>query len=187
MKELIDRLEAKERRALALVCIFLFAAVVFYAAFAIHQKKAYFRSVESIPLRQKEYEKSLEQNKTLKAEWLRWDEARRDIPKIEKAYFYKEENVANDVRLDLRKIFQASKVRCVSDLRFEYREGKKEATNRVGVRFTLAGTYFALKRFIFEVERLPKFLMIEKIDFGDVASQGGEIELVIVLAGYYES
>jgi hypothetical protein len=44
-----------------------------------------------------------------------------------------------------------------------------------------------MKKFIFEVERHPKFLMIEKIDFEDISAQGGEIELVIILAGYYES
>jgi Tfp pilus assembly protein PilO len=187
MKELIDLLDAKERRILALICILLSAAFIFHSAFARHEKKTYFRSVESLPSQQREYEKALEQNQKLKTEWLRWDEARREIPQVEKVYFYREEDVANEVRLDLRKIFQVSDVRCVSDLRFDYREEKTEKTNRVGVRFTLAGSYYALKKFIFEVERYPKFLMIEKINFEDISDQGGEIELVIILAGYYES
>lgn len=187
MKELIDLLTARERRILALICVLLAAALIFHSVFALHEKRTYFRSVESLPSQKKEYERILEMNKEKKAEWLRWDEARRDIPQIEKIYFYKEEDVANEVRADLRKIFQMSNVRCVSDLRFDYREEKKEKTNRVGVRFTLAGSYYALMRFIFEVERYPKFLMIEKVDFQNVTAQGGAIELVIILAGYYES
>lgn len=187
MKELFDLLDAKERRVLALICILFSAALIFHTAFALHEKKTYFRSVESLPSQQREYEKNLEQNREKKAELLRWDEARREIPQIEKIYFYKDEDVANAARLDLREIFQVSNVRCVSDLRFDYRDEKKEKTNRVGVRFTLAGTYYALKKFIFEVERHPKFLMIEKIDFEDISAQGGEIELVIILAGYYEN
>ncbi len=187
MKEIFDLLDAKERRILAVICIFLLASLIFHAAFALHERKTYFRSVESLPSEQKEYEKILEQNKVKKAEWLRWDEARREIPQIEKIYFYREKDVANEVRLDLRKIFQMSGVRCVSPLRFDYSEEKNEKTNKVRVRFTLAGSYFALKKFIYEIERHPKFLMIEKIDFEDIAAQGSAIELAIVLAGYYEN
>lgn len=187
MKELFDLLDAEERRILALIGILLLAAVIFHTAFALQEKRTYFRSVESLPSKQKEYERILGTNKEKKAEWMRWDEARRDIPEIEKAYLYREEDVSNEVRLDIRKIFQVSNVRCVSDLRFDYTEERRERTNSVRVRFTLAGTYYALKRFIYEVERHPKFLMVEKIDFKDVAARGGVIELIIILAGYYES
>jgi hypothetical protein len=109
MKELFDLLDVKERRILALICILLSASLIFHTAFALHEKKTYFRSVESLPSQQREYEKIWEQNQKLKAELLRWDEARREIPQIEKVYFYREEDVANEVRLDLRKIFQVSK------------------------------------------------------------------------------
>ncbi len=187
MKELFDLLNVKERRVLALICIFLSAALIFHMVFALHEKRTYFRSVESLASKQREYEKVLEMNKEKKAEWLRWDEARREIPQIEKIYFYRVEDVANEVRLDIRKIFQVSNVRCVSDLRFDYSEEREVRTNRIQVRFTLAGTYYALKKFIYEVERQPKFLMIEKIDFQDISPQGDAIELIIVLAGYYES
>ncbi len=187
MKELFDLLTAKERRGLTVVCILLSVSLIFHLTFAVREKRTYLRSVESLPSKQREYENILEMNNGKKAEWLRWDEARREIPQIEKVYFYRSADVANEVRLDLRKLFQVTNVRCVSDLRFDYSDEKSERMKRVQVRFTLAGTYYALKKFIYEVERRPKFLMVEKIDFNDVTPQGGFIELVIVLAGYYES
>jgi Tfp pilus assembly protein PilO len=187
MKELLELLDAKERRILVLMGILLVFALLFQTFFALHQKKTYFRYVDSLPSQERQYEKIQETDKNLKAEWLRWDEARRDIPQIEKTYFYKEADVANEVRVDLRKIFQVSKVRLASDLRFDYSEEKEEKTNRLRVRFTLEGSYSALKKFIFEVEKHPRFLMVEKIDFEDISARGGGIELAIVLAGYYES
>ncbi len=187
MKELFDLLERSERKILILLCVFLAAALIFHQGFALKQKKAYSNSVESLPILKKELANIKELNRNIKMEWLQWAEARQDIVDIEKKYFYEENKNINQLRLDLEKIRRAARIRVVSDLVFDYTDWKKEQLKRVGVRFTVAGPYVALKRFIHQVEIHPKFLMIERIDFRDIDTQSGRIELEIELAGYYEN
>jgi hypothetical protein len=120
-------------------------------------------------------------------EWLQWDEAKRDIADIQTKYFYREDEDLNQLRLDLREIFRTASVRVISDKLFDYTDREEEELKKVRVHFTLAGPYGALKRFIHRVEMHPKFLMIERIDFRDIDTQTGRIELQIQLAGYYEN
>lgn len=187
MKELFDLLDKSERKILILLCVLLAAALIFHQGFALKQKRAYSHSAESIINQQKEFSKMKELNREIKTEWLLWDEAKRDIAEIEKNYLYKENEEINQLRLDLRKIFRAARIRVISDLMFDYADWEEEKLKRVRVNFTIAGYYAALKRFIHQVEIHPKFLMIERIDFRDIDTQSGRIELQIELAGYYEN
>jgi hypothetical protein len=184
MKELFDLLGKRERQILALFCVLLTASLIFYQGIALRQKRTYRQSVGSLPTQQKEFEKIKELNREIKMESLRWDEARQDIADIEKKYFYRQDKNINALRLDLRRIFRRARIRVTSDLLFDYADWEKEL-KRARVSFTLAGSYVALKRFIHQVEIHPKFLMIERIDFRDIDTQSGQIELNIVLAGYY--
>ena len=187
MKELFDLLEKKERRTVALLCALLVACLIFYQGVALKQKRIYLQSSGTLPTQEKEFEKIKELNEEIKMESLRWDEARQDIADIEKKYFYREDKNINALRIDLRRIFRRARIRVTSDLLFDYTDWEEEKIKRIRVNFTLAGPYVALKRFIHQVEIHPKFLMIERIDFRAVDAQSGQIELNIVLAGYYES
>jgi hypothetical protein len=185
MKELIDLLEKRERKILVLLCVLLLVGLLFYEVFALRQKNTFSFALGSLPAQQKEYAQIKESNKDIKVEWLQWNEAKRDIADIEEKYFYRENKSRNQLRLDLRKIFQASSIRVESDLMFDYADWEDENVKRVRVTFAIAGPYSALKRFIHEIEVHPKFLMVERIDFRDIDTQNGRIELNIVLAGYY--
>ena len=186
MKELFDLLDAKERQLLVLLCILLSAVLVFHSAFALKEKRTYFRSVKSLPIQEKEFERIREQTSEKKREWVMWDEARRDSVEIGTKYFYREDKNINELRQDLRRIFQNAQVQILSDLRFEYDEFQDSEMKIVKVSFTMAGPYFSLKKLIHQVEMHPKFLMIERIDFMNINTQSGRIELRIELAGYYE-
>jgi len=185
MKELFDLLEKKERQILVLLCLLLIVALIFHQGFALKQKRSYNQSAGSLPRKQKEFENIEKANTDIKMEWLQWDEARRDIGEIENKYFYKEDRNVNELRLDLREIFAKANVRVISDLVFDYSEWKEEDIKKARVNFTVAGPYVVLKNFIHQVEIHPKFLMIERIDFRDIDTQSGRIELNVVLAGYY--
>jgi len=187
MKELFDLLEKKERQILVLFCVLLVAVLIFYQGIALKQKRAYSHSAGSLPRQQKEFENIERLNRDRKMEWFQWDEARRDIANIEKEYFYREDENINELRLDLREIFKRANIRVISDLVFDYAEWEEENLKKARVNFTVAGPYAVLKSFIHQVEIHPKFLMIERIDFRDIDTQSGRIELNIVLAGYNEN
>ncbi len=187
MKELFDLLEKGERKILLWLGIIFLVGLLFLQVFALNQKRAYSSAAQTLPTQQQEYTQIKESNKNIKLEWLQWDEARRDVVEIEKKYFYRGDRSLSQLRIDIGKIFEASGIRIVSDLNFDYADWEEENIIRVRVNFAMAGTYVALKRFIHQVEVHPKFLMVERIDFRDIDTQSGRIELNIVLAGYYEN
>lgn len=187
MKELFDFLEAKERQFLAALCILLAVVLIFFSGFALKEKRAYFRSVQMLPSRQTEYERVREQNIDKKRERMMWDEAHEDLIQIEGKYFYREDENINELREDLRKILRNAQIRITSDLRFEYSEFQGNEMKTVRVSFIMTGFYFALKKLLYSIEQYPKFIMVERIDFLDIDTQSGMIELRIELVGYYES
>jgi hypothetical protein len=187
MKELFDLLAKRERTTLVVLCVLLLVGLLFWQVFALQKKKAYMHAVQTLPLQQKEFAQVKETNIDIKLEWLQWEEAKRDIVDIEKKYFYRGNRGISQLRLDLRKIVQRSRIRVVSDYIFDYADWDEESLKRVRVNFAVAGPYPTLKRFIHQVEIHPKFLMIERIDFRDIDTQSGRVELDIILAGYYEN
>jgi Tfp pilus assembly protein PilO len=170
-----------------MLCILLAGVLIFYSGFALKEKRGYFRSLDILSSQQAEYERMKDQNNEKKRTWMMWDEAKRDIAEIEATYFYREEENVNELREDLRKIFQNAKIQMTSDLRFEYSEFEGREMKTVKVSFRMTGFYFALKKFLHSIERYPKFIMVERIDFLDIDPQSGMIELRIELVGFYGS
>ena len=186
MREIFDLLEQKEQKILGLLCLLLVVALLFYSFIASGEKKTYLRTVDSLSSKQKEYQKIDSSKTEKKLEWFKWSEARRDIDTIKKEYFYKEKEDINQLRQDLEGIFNETKIHA-SDIKYDYEEFKREQIKKVNLTFNITGSYFLLKKFIHSVEKLPKFLVIEKIDFVEIDTQSGRLKLRIILAGYYES
>lgn len=185
MKELFDLLSQKERKILGLLCLFFAVALLFYFLFALGERGRYFRSLDSLSAKKKNFQK-INQSKTQKEnEWLRWEEAHRDMNELKTEYFYSEDMVVHQLRRDIQQIFDDIGIR-VPALNYEYTEFENEKIKKIKVSFTMTTSYFSLKRFIDSVERFPKFLVIEKVDFLDTNDRGG-FRLNIALAGYYES
>jgi Tfp pilus assembly protein PilO len=187
MKELFDLLDSKERRILVVLCVLLVSVLILHSGFALKQKKMYFRSLDTLSSQQTELELLKKRSRDKKREWLKWEEARKDVLEIEEEYFYKEDRNVNELRVDLMKIFLQSGIRVTSELRFDYAEAREEDMKIARVKFSLTGTYFDLKKFIHQVEIYPKFLMIDNIDFVDIDTQTGSMELNVELAGFYEN
>lgn len=185
MKELFDLLDKREKRITILLCALLGVSLVFFLLASLPQKRHYSKTLSSLRSKEKSYEIAGQKTSERREEWLRWQQAQKDLEELRKKYFY-EKDVQPKLRLDLERIFSEAGVR-VSSIEFTYSELKKEKATRVIITFNLRGSYPSLKRFIHLVEKFPKFLVIEKIDFLSVESAQEALELRVVLAGYCES
>jgi len=185
MKEVFDLLDRREKRVTTLLCCLLGVALIFFLLGSLPQKGHYSKLVSSLRSKEKSYQTVGQKTSERREEWLRWQQAQKDLEDLGKKYFY-DKDVQPKLRLDLERIFSEAGVR-VSSIEFTYSELKKEKTNKVNITFNLRSSYPSLKRFIHLVEKFPKFLVIEKIDF--VSSESGQeiLELRVILAGYYES
>jgi len=184
MKEIFDSLNQKEKRILKV--FFLLVVLAFFLLFfvALKEKDTYFRTLSFLSSKKIEFQKLNLSKMEKEREWLRWEKARQDIKELKTNYFYDEGEGINRLRLDLQKIFDESNIE-VTQIRYTYTGFEREKIKQVSITFNLSGTYFSLKKFINSVEKLPKFLAVEKVDFLDTSAKGGFIKLKITLAGYY--
>ncbi len=186
MKEFFSILEHRERRIIVLLCLLLVLPLVFYVFVARGERNDYIRSLETLSAHKANFELLTGERNRKEEEWLRWEEAKQDIAEIRENYYYKDNDVFEKIRGDLRDIFRQAAIR-VSRLKYDYAEMRRENVKKVIVNFELRGAYASLKKFMDLVERYPRFLIIEKIDFINIESESGLLELRITVAGYYES
>ncbi len=186
MKELFSILNQKEKRTLTLLSLLIVIVFLFLAVFSLGEKRSYFQSFESLTKVKDNLTKATVEAQKKKQEWFSWEEAKSDLQHIREKYFYKDGDVFRQIRMDLQRIFKKSGL-TISQLRYDYAQLKKGKIKRITVSFNLKGSYYALKKFLNSVETLPKFLLVERIDFLNISSGGTGLELRVSLVGYYES
>lgn len=186
MKELINLLNQKERKILGLLCLMLFAALLLYLLFALMEGGRFAHSQEALSVKNKEYQKINASKTDKEREWLRWEETHLDLADLKEKYFYSESLGITQLRRDLQRIFDEVGVRAPS-LNYEYSDFEEAKIKKVKVSFNITASYFSLKRFIDTIEKFPRFLIIEKVDFLDTDNQSGGFRLSFALAGYYDT
>ena len=185
MKEIFEILSEKERRTLGWFCFLLVVPVVFLLFIAGGERRAYSGLLESLSAQKKNYQSLNAKNIQKEKEWLRWQEAVKDMEEIQGKYFYKDNDVFEELRRDLEKIFGQTGI-YASRKNYDYSQLHKGGLEKVIVNFDWRGSYPSLKGFLDSVEKFPKFLIIERIDFLNIEVQSGMLELKVALAGYYE-
>lgn len=186
MKEIFSCLNESERKLLRLLSLMLLFVLVFFFFVSLGQRSGYLRLESELQAREKVSADAAKSRTASAEDWARWEEAYRDMEDLRKNYFYKEEQGVNELRLDLQKIFAEAGITARS-LRYNYVSLEKEKVKKINVTFTFTGSYLILKRFLDTIERFPKFLLLEKIDFMKISGEGSLVELRIILAGYHES
>ncbi|NIM90981.1 MAG: type 4a pilus biogenesis protein PilO [Candidatus Aminicenantes bacterium] len=184
MKETFDSLSQKEMKVLRIFSALLILVLLVMAFMALKERNAYSRSLSSLSSKQREFQEFDRGRRQEEKEWQRWEKALRDIEELEASYFYDDQKEPNQLRLDLRKIFRKSRMN-VSRIKYTYAQLDIEKIKKVSISFNISGSYFSMKRFINSVEKLPRFLMVEKIDFLDTSADGNFLTLKMSLAGYY--
>lgn len=184
MNVLFDLFTDKERRTLVRLGS---AAIVVLAVFLVLFTKVRGglekERVDSAQLRNSSLRAAKARDEA-KAEWQLWEEANRDLEELRTGYFYDPEEGGQALRLDLQQIFALAGT-AVTDIGYAYSDMEKEQVRKTLVTFTYAGTYAGLKKLLAVLEAFPKFLVIDKIEFPRVASEGGRLSAKLTLAGYY--
>jgi hypothetical protein len=185
MKNLIERWTAKERRAAAILAAAGAVGLLLLFYNLIQERPAATRLADRLGEIQGRYEKLSPVWVKTKADRELWREAAQDMDELKRTRFYSDVKGFQDLRPDLQALFDASGI-AVGEMNFGYTDYPREALRRVTVEFVFNGTYAALKSFLDRVERQPKFLYVEKIDFQNIGLQPGQLELKITMVGYYE-
>ena len=183
MKELIRLLNEKERRTIVVLAAASGLALLALIFIAGAEMRNYHRADASARARAAELVRVQAARDEAGAEAERWTEAGRDLEKLRTERFYDESREIRDLRLDLERVFDEAGV-SVSQISYRYSDLAKGKMKKVVAGFTFGGTYAGLKRFLSVVERSPKFLTLERIDF-PTGPEAEILQLKIELAAYY--
>jgi hypothetical protein len=185
MKNLIERWTAKERRAAAILAVAGTAGLLVLLYTAIQERPAATRYSDRLSEIERDYRRLSPIWAKTKTDRDLWKEAAQAMDELKRTRFYSEVKGFQDLRPDLQALFDASGV-AVGDIAWGYTDYPREGLRRVTAEFVFNGSYAALKSFLDRVERHPKFLFVEKIDFQNIGLQPGMLELKITMVGYYE-
>ncbi len=185
MSGLTDLLDRKEQRALAGLGLFLVLGLLALFVFSLGERRDYFRNQAELADQEKRFAEIDGRRQKSKSGWSAWEEARKDIQDVRKNWLYSEQEGIKQLTLDVHKILGEAGMG-TTGFQYEYLDMREEYLRRVNVSFQVSGTYPALKRLLDEVEKFPKFLMIDRVDFTNSFDEGNRIELRIVMAGYYD-
>jgi hypothetical protein len=186
MNEIFELLRQKERRILAVLCLFLALALLFYVFIARGMKDSYTRDQNRLAVQARSFQTTDADRQEKKTAWRRWRLALKDMEELRSEYFYEGETISQDMRRDIVAIFQETGIP-VPDIRYVYSEGTDRQLGGATATFQISGPYALIKRFVYEVEHFPRFLIVEKVDFVDIQRQSGALKLKITLAGYFEN
>jgi Tfp pilus assembly protein PilO len=185
MIAIFERLNDKERRTLQRLGVAALLMLALSVLLVFRQRDGYLDARDTLDLTREQL-RSAERNRAAsQAEWLRWQQAGRDLESFRGTFFYDEKTVYSTFRVDLQQIFNETGMN-VPQITYSYSDVDKAQIKRVVVVFNYAGTYADLKRFLAVVERFPKSLTVEKIDFLKTDEASGYLNLKLTLAAYYE-
>ncbi len=184
MKELFDLLRKKERKVLGITVLLLLVSLVFYFFIGLGEKRRCFYLNESFSAGKKNIQHLRTSRDEKKLEWNRWKEASLDIKDLKNNYFYNKEDIIQDLRQDLEKVFRKNSIPSPK-IKYNYNELKVEKINNMTASFNLEGYYHLIRKIIYDLENFQKFLVIEKIDFSEINTNSGVLKIKLSVAGYY--
>lgn len=185
MKEIFSLLRQKERNFLGVLCLLLLVALTFYIFFGRGMKGSSIRAQNALANKQKQFKTVNAEKEMQEKEWGKWQQTVLDLDELSNTYFYKRTNISQEFRKDIEEIFTETGI-ATPPIRYEYQEKTLEKIDKATATFNITGPYPLLKNFVYIVENFPKFLIVERIDFMDINTQAGSLNLKIVLVGYYE-
>jgi hypothetical protein len=185
MSAIFSGLHEKEKRTLERLTAAVLFALALGLVLTMRQRSSYFEVRDSLATLQNRYRKVQKARTDAKVEWLRWQEAVRDMDSFKDTFFYDEKTVFRSLRMDLQRIFSQAGMN-IPLIGYRYSDLEKVPVKKIVIAFNYSGTYADLKRFLGILERFRKFLAVEKIDFQKADPESGLLNLKVTLAGYYE-
>lgn len=184
MKELINLLNRIERKTIIILGAVIAVSLIFYLFIALPQRSSYLSRQRQIDLKQQELQELESQRLQKKRHLADWIQAQDDLQEINAAYFYPKKAGYQNIRKDLDRIFQKIGV-SAERIQYEYTGLRDVDIQKVIINFQVSGGYDLLKGFLYEIETFPKFIWVEKIDFGETEEASRNITLNLTLAAYY--
>ncbi len=184
MQKLSEFLSPGERKLVsklfiaAGVLLLVLACSLFYWSFRLKAVRQ-----EAVFL-EKELSRIVEQIQSARTQFLSWRATLEDLDYFEKNLFYSGEDSLETFRQDLRRVFQQLGV-VLPPISYNYDETSRKALKKLSASFNFRISYPLLKRFLYQVETWPRFLLLDQLNFQKIDNISGMLELRLTVSGFY--
>jgi hypothetical protein len=186
MKDLVNLLTAREKKTLVALAAALVFFLLFFVFVSLGEKRGFSRIDQTSSATNAALVKAQAARDGMSSEAGQWEQAVQDLEELRTRSFYDGTKGSREIRLDIERLMGEAGVR-VSRINYKYADLEKGSLSRVVASFSFEGSYASLKKFLALIERFPKFLTVERIDFANTDSAIGSLALKMELAGYYEN
>jgi hypothetical protein len=176
-------LGGREKRILSVLAVLFGAALLFLLYLAFVERPGLGRAERALVQKRQGSERAAADLAKRKEEAAMWLQGRRDAEEVRTAWFYQEADGIVPFVADVESILNGVAIE-PTQKNYSYDDLRGEKAQRVSVIFTCSCSYFMLKRLLDDVERFPKFLFLERLDFLKTPDRGQTLELSITLTGY---
>lgn len=185
MKKLIDLLGAGERKTLRMGAVLAGLAAAALLLFAVRAEVRAGREARRLAAAEDRVREAERNRDAAEVELGRWAGAQTDLRELGAKWFYDPGQGIPALRYDLRKIFQETGI-AVPEITYNDIDLVRGRLRRVTAEFRLAGPYVLFRRFLEMVEKQPRAIHVEKVEFEDIGTmQPGIVHVRVTLVGYY--
>ncbi|MGB9835652.1 MAG: hypothetical protein ACPLRX_02795 [Candidatus Saccharicenans sp.] len=182
LSELLSLKEKKTLRSLAVLCLFLVALTVASLFFWNFRLNALHRKFVSLS---QELEKASAEKDNRKKELELWVNTQKELEELRSSAFYTEKEGPDHFRDDLLQVFKKLGL-TVPPINYQYEEVSRQnkQLRKLTASFSLKMNYPAWKKFLYEIETWPRWLIIDQVNFQRIEAATGIMELRLAVSGY---
>jgi len=176
-------MSGREKRILSVLGVLFAAALIFLFYLGVIETPGLGRAEQALAKRQESYRKIDAERGKKKEERFMWEQGLRDIREVRQTWYYQEADGILPFIADVDEILGGAAIE-PTQRTYTYDEVRGDNSQRLGVTFNCSCSYFMLKRLLDDLERFPKFLFLERLDFHKTPDKGQTLELTITMTGY---
>lgn len=156
----------KEKKIITYLLVFLILEILIYLLVVPKINNSVLSQLDSYNYFRSSLKDARTKNSNLKDELTKWEEVPKELEIIEREYLFP--NSIEKIRGLLKKFSSNSGI-SLGDINYDY-EDVNENITRIKIDFSLAAPYDSLRRFIGEIEKESKFVVLKSINLISTAS-----------------
>ncbi len=157
----------KERKLITYLLFFLIIEIIIYIFVVPTLQDSVLSQLDSYNYLRKSFMEAKKRNSDLMDEYTKWEDVPKELEIIERDYLF--ENSVEEIRLFLKRISSNSGI-SLGEISYDYEDISDNIT-KIKIDFTLKAPYDSLRRFIGEIEKDSRFIVLKNINLISTASE----------------
>jgi hypothetical protein len=183
MKRLFSLLNSRERRTVRTAAAIAGIVCAALLIFALRAQVRSSRAEERLAAAEARNRDAGRNRDAARNELNRWAAAEADLRELGASWFYDPAKGIPGLRSDLGQVLETAGI-IAPEIDYNALDLVKNRLHRVLAEFRFRGSYLMLRRLLETVENHPRALHVDKIEFEDIGTEPGLVQVRVGVAGY---